>query len=493
MDLTPLFLFIALLYLTAGVLYFVFMMKGAHHSSGAATGVLSAAIGFHVAYLALGTEQSTTSVLGGVHGALSLSALLLSAIFLSLGRLRNRLRVLGAFIAPLALIFFIGAGTPSAVAKASASASPAILLIHLTVNIAGFVIFALASAVALGYLLQEQQLRRKHLGGIFQRLPDLEVLDTFAFRMLMIGFPLLTTGVITGTLWAVKLNPNGVTFGAPQIFGLLSWGCFGTVLLPSGGRWVARTQGRSWNDDRVSFVVRGVGCIRAAGCRHQRLMTSHILVVGLSHRTAPLELRERLAVGRDALSEQLGSVVADAELSEGMLLSTCNRVEIYGVAEDAEAATARARVWLGKQADQEDLDAFLYASQDTRAIEHAFRVTSSLDSMVVGEPQILGQVKEAYSTALARGTLRGLLQRCFAAAFSVAKKVRSQTGIAAGSVSVSSVACDLAKKIFGELEDKRVLLVGAGKMGESSARQLCKQGAHLLVINRSPQRAGVTC
>nr|MDQ3037003.1 glutamyl-tRNA reductase [Myxococcota bacterium] len=135
------------------------------------------------------------------------------------------------------------------------------------------------------------------------------------------------------------------------------------------------------------------------------------------------------------------------------------------------------------------LEPHLYERVGPDAVRHAFRVASSLDSMVVGEPQILGQVKEAYAAATEAGVVGGLLGRCFTKALAVAKRVRHETGIASGSVSVSSIATDLARKIFGDLDGKRVLLIGAGKMGESAAKHLRKQGAQLFVLNRSRERA----
>jgi glutamyl-tRNA reductase len=219
------------------------------------------------------------------------------------------------------------------------------------------------------------------------------------------------------------------------------------------------------------------------------MSSAGFLLVGLSHHTAPLGLRERLAVGHDQLADALTTLHREARLAEGVLLSTCNRVEVYATAEDPAAAAAAIRRQLGHRAAPEDISPHLYERWGTDAIRHTFRVASSLDSMVVGEPQILGQVKGAYDAAQATGTVGPLLGRCFIHAFQVAKRIRTETAIAAGSVSVSSIACDLARKIFGDLTRRRVLLVGAGKMGEAASKHLRKLGAHLFVVNRSPERA----
>ncbi len=217
-------------------------------------------------------------------------------------------------------------------------------------------------------------------------------------------------------------------------------------------------------------------------------MAAEIFVVGLSFRTSPVALREKLAVPSAELAAAIARLKDEVNLDEALMVATCNRVEVYGVASDPSAA-ARARSWLEKPLGAGALDGHTYEQSGKDAVRHAFRVASSLDSMVVGEPQILGQVKDAYAAASGAGGLGTLLDRCFARAFAVAKRVRSETGIAAGTVSVSSVACDLALGIFGDLSGKRVLLVGAGKMGESAAKHLAKQGAKLFVLNRSRERA----
>ncbi len=215
---------------------------------------------------------------------------------------------------------------------------------------------------------------------------------------------------------------------------------------------------------------------------------AEIFVIGVSHRSSPVELRERLAVPSAALPKHVKTLAERAELAEAVMISTCNRVEVYGVATDL-GGVRRVREALSTQLPPGELEPHLYERTGADAIRHAFRVASSLDSMVVGEPQILGQFKEAYAAATEAGMVGGLLDRCFERAFAVAKRVRHETAIASGSVSVSSIATDLARKIFGDLDAKRVLLIGAGKMGESAAKHLRKQGARLFVLNRSRERA----
>ncbi|MDH3199707.1 MAG: glutamyl-tRNA reductase [Myxococcales bacterium] len=213
------------------------------------------------------------------------------------------------------------------------------------------------------------------------------------------------------------------------------------------------------------------------------------LVVGLSHRTAPVEVRERLAVAPERLEDELREIGAKGSFDEALLISTCNRVELYATSANPTEAIRSARHTLASRLPDTASEDVLYTERGVAVVRHAFRVASSLDSMVVGEPQILGQVKEAYDAARSAGTAGTLLGRCFSQAFSTAKRIRNETGIAQGTVSVSSIACELAKKIFGNLDGRRTLLFGAGEMGEAAARSLRQTGTRLHVINRSEERA----
>jgi len=213
------------------------------------------------------------------------------------------------------------------------------------------------------------------------------------------------------------------------------------------------------------------------------------VVVGLSHRTAPVEVREHLAVAPDRLEQELREIAANGRLDEALLISTCNRVELYATSTNPIAACQIAKDALAKRLPETAADDVLYQERGIDVVRHIFRVASSLDSLVVGEPQILGQVKEAFDAAKGAGTMGTLLGRCFTQSFATAKRVRNETGIAEGTVSVSSIACELAKKIFGNLEGRRTLLIGAGEMGESAARSLQQTGTNLHVINRSEERA----
>src|ERR1700686_2227737 len=208
-------------------------------------------------------------------------------------------------------------------------------------------------------------------------------------------------------------------------------------------------------------------------------------LIGVNHKSAPLELRERLAIPESRLPDACRDLSAHPGIEEGMIISTCNRVEVVTHTTNG-SADLRGFLHAHFQVTAEELDAHLYEFREKDAVRHVFRVASSLDSMVVGEAQILGQVKEAYATARAVGSVRGQLDQLFTRAFAVAKRVRSETAVGSSSVSIASVAVELAKKIFGTLQGKTVYLVGAGKMSELAARHLMAHGAaSLFVANRT--------
>jgi glutamyl-tRNA reductase len=219
----------------------------------------------------------------------------------------------------------------------------------------------------------------------------------------------------------------------------------------------------------------------------------NIVLVGLSHKTAPLEMRERLAFGESMLQDALSRLVDQESLDECLIVSTCNRVEI--LASTPRGADRGVECLAGflcgfHHLPPDTLNGHLYRHADANAIKHLFRVASSLDSMIVGESQILGQVKEAYQNAIDAGTIGRTLSQLMHRAISVAKRIRTETGVAQNPVSFSSVAVELARKIFEDLTDKTVLLVGAGEMGELAARSLIDGGTtKLIVTNRTAERA----
>lgn len=216
-----------------------------------------------------------------------------------------------------------------------------------------------------------------------------------------------------------------------------------------------------------------------------------LFVLGINHQTAPVSLRERVAFSAEAVPAALAALRALPPVREVALLSTCNRTELYAVAEDDGQALAD---WLATHPDGhvagtstgQDLHAYLYRHQDADAVRHLFRVATGLDSLILGEPQILGQVKDAWATARAAGSLGGQLDRLFQYAFTTAKRARTDTRIGANPVSVASAAVRLAQESFARLDDSTVLLIGAGETIELAARHLVQAKARrLLVANRT--------
>jgi glutamyl-tRNA reductase len=217
-----------------------------------------------------------------------------------------------------------------------------------------------------------------------------------------------------------------------------------------------------------------------------------LLITGVSHKTAPVEVREGLAFREEALAEALADLRSRDGVEEALILSTCNRVEIAVTAADGYDPREIVGAFLSdrKAAGAAAVAAHFYYCEGREAIHHLFRVAASLDSMVVGEPQILGQLKAAYAVAKACGTVSGTLDGVLTRAFSVAKRVRSETGIGQMAVSVSYAAVELARKIFGSLDRRTVMIVGAGKMSELAARHLRRSGAtEVYVTNRTYERA----
>jgi glutamyl-tRNA reductase len=219
-----------------------------------------------------------------------------------------------------------------------------------------------------------------------------------------------------------------------------------------------------------------------------------IILIGVNHKTAPVEIRERLAFSDEACAEGLRQLVDGEIVREGLIVSTCNRVEILSATttEQMETSAGRLAQFLNAAASlpADFLNSHLYRHTDEEAVRHLFRVASSLDSMVVGEPQVLGQVRRAYSVAVEAGTAGRVLNRLVHHTFRVAKRVRNETGIAANAVSISYMAVELGKKIFDSLKGCTVLLIGAGEMAELSARHLVNAGAaRVLIANRTEAAA----
>jgi len=218
----------------------------------------------------------------------------------------------------------------------------------------------------------------------------------------------------------------------------------------------------------------------------------NIIVVGLNHKTAPVEIREKISFQPAMLEEAHGKLLQTQGVTEGMILSTCNRVEVYSCVNDIESGIREVKGFLsafhGLPLERFEEHLFVCSAED--ALRHLFRVASSLDSMVVGEPQILGQLKDAYQTSCKYTAAGVILNKLLHRAFSTAKRVRTETKIASSAVSISYAAVELAKKIFGSLDGKVVMLVGAGEMCELAAKHFINSGIKdIYVTNRTFERA----
>jgi glutamyl-tRNA reductase len=217
-----------------------------------------------------------------------------------------------------------------------------------------------------------------------------------------------------------------------------------------------------------------------------------IILVGLSHKTAPVRIRERVAFAKEELPRALDQLSGLRGISAGLILSTCNRVELLAEAACEEEGVAALKEFLHDYHAMEygELDPFLYEFTAGAAIRHTFRVACGLDSLVIGETQILGQIKDAYYAAVQSGCLRGMLNQLMLETFRVTKRVRSETRISTAGASISRAAVELARKVFGELREQTILVIGAGKMSELTASHLCRSGAlKVLVTNRTYERA----
>src|SRR3989441_7857592 len=221
----------------------------------------------------------------------------------------------------------------------------------------------------------------------------------------------------------------------------------------------------------------------------------HLLLIGISHRTAPVELRERLDFQTRGVDRALQALVERGAAREAVVLSTCNRAELYAACDDLAQARANLMSFVSEfnGVDRAELAPHAYEVADLEVARHLFRVAAGLDSLVVGEPQILGQVKDAHAAAASTRSAGPVLNRLFHASFAVGKRVRTETALGSGAVSVSFAAVALARKIFGDLDGRNVVVIGAGEMGKLTARHMKAQGVqHVTIVSRTMAHAART-
>jgi glutamyl-tRNA reductase len=217
-----------------------------------------------------------------------------------------------------------------------------------------------------------------------------------------------------------------------------------------------------------------------------------IIALGINHKTAPVEIREKVSFAPERLPEALRELTRQPAITEAAILSTCNRTELLCNTEDEEQAEATIIDWFSHyhNLDQSDVKPFVYAHPEQQAVQHMLRVACGLDSLILGEPQILGQIKNAYRTAVTAGTVGSLLEKLFQHTFSVAKQIRSDTAIGSSPVSVAFAAVSLAKQIFSNFADHTALLIGAGETVELAARHLHESGiGRIIIANRTVDKA----
>ena len=214
-----------------------------------------------------------------------------------------------------------------------------------------------------------------------------------------------------------------------------------------------------------------------------------LVCLGLNYETAPVEVREHFSVPAERLGEKAKEISSLSDITESVVISTCNRTEIYVATEEAECGTKTLNEYLANEHDAVEMQ-HLYQKSGDEARMHLFRLVCGLDSMVLGETEIFGQVKQAYKQALESGSTKGLLNKLFQKSFTVGKKIRTNTRIQMGQTSVGSVAVDLAEKIFGKLDGSHVMVIGAGEMSRQVAQSMLSRGAsNVTVTNRTNERA----
>ena len=434
---------------------------------------------FHTAALALRWTEAGHFPAIGLRDGASVLAWAIVLVFL-LVYVTTRVEAASLFAYPFVFgLVFVANLTP-----VSERADPVLrslyLPVHLLLAVFGYGALFVAFTMGLLYLFQERELLTRSPRRFYYLFPSLERSDTIGGRSVLGGSGFLTLAIVTG----IPLEPQ-------HSRGLLDGRSEGV----DGARRVGHL-----HDDPGGALALGLGRAprRVAGNRGLRGRGVHlrlgdagagrggggpvIVVVGLNHETAPVAVREAMAFPKEKLGEALERVKQDAGLGEAMILSTCNRVEVYGRSE--KSAVRAVADFLARYHGRapEEIEKHLYRLEGEPAVRHAFRVAASLDSMVLGEPQILGQVKDAYAAAEQARSLGSVLNGLRMRSIAAAKRARSETSIGRNAVSLSHVAVELATKIFGALRGRSVLLVGAGKMSQLAARQMVRRGARASVL-----------
>ncbi len=447
-----------------------------------ATALLAAGVVAHTFLIGMQTVQAGYAPLVGTTAAISAFVWLLGLAYLYV-ELTTDERAMGMFVSVLlALLSVLPALNPDVEPRPPLLRSP-LFTVHVLSMLFAYASFALACVVGITYVLLFKEIKAKHLGFFYSRLPALQVLDVMNGRAITVGWLFLTCGVLVGGIWAMQIHsspdPRAQAMSVedpedPRGAALLG-GVHVRAVRAANGR-LERTPRRVALGDRLPARPAELRSGRVFPDPEPQFLAMRLLAVGISHRTAPVELRESVDFGRGGLETALSALAARGLGREVVLLSTCNRSEIYLGADADAAADACARFMSDYHGIAHDSIApHLFVHRGADVAQHLFRVAAGLDSMVVGEPQILGQVKDAYAKATAYKSTGALTNRLFTSAFSVGKRVRSETGLGEGAVSVSYAAISLAKKIFGDLTGLDVLILGAGEMAKLTGVHLQAQ------------------
>ncbi len=477
----------AAIYLAAGLSAWLGVALDAPRAGRAAAWLLVGGAVVHAGTFVAFHVEAEPPALTDLPAAVSWMSLFAVLFVLVLLR-RSRLTALVALVAPAAFVgtFFAALRLPHSPAAPLVGTASSWPHLHVLLASTGLALLGVACVAGLLFLVIDRSL--KHHKRMRRHWPSLEALDRVNRVALAVGFLLLTLGVATGMLWVESESGRPWTgSAAPDLVGA----GLGDLRRAGGGA-LRRASART----RCGAL--GHRGLRLSLLRRDRREPPgmRVLLLGLNHRTASLDVRERFAVADPA--PLLAKLVACDEIDEAVLISTCNRVEVIVLSRRAEAARPRLRSFfrreLGGDAliseDGRSLDDMLYELTDANAMQHVLRVACSIDSLVVGEPQILGQMKEAYRAAREADACGVILTRLFQCAFATAKRVRRETRIGERPVSVARVAVDLARQIFEDLSEKSALLIGAGEMIEIALEALRRDGlAAVRVANRTRARA----
>ena len=283
--------------------------------------------------------------------------------------------------------------------------------VHILLVLAGYAALSLTAVAAFAYLIQERRLKRKQTSSLLERLPPLATLDNLISKSLGLGFAFLTLGLVFGIMWAVIYSPDTSWIGDARIaLSLVTWALLLVMMILRASA--------GWRGRKAAVMALAVlGCSALTWAAHAGLRSHSVpmklLLTGLNHRTAPVEVRERLAFEDKSLPQALDDLKRRPGLLEGMILSTCNRVEVAVTADEQADVESAVEDFLAdsRHVERAWVTPYLYRFDGPEAIRHLFRVASSLDSMVVGEPQILGQLKSAYALAKEHGAVGGFLDQ----------------------------------------------------------------------------------